>query len=72
MLGSALRSSLANGDTRVLQLVRGAPAGPNQLHWDPTSFPAVEDLKPMEGLAAVIHLSGASLAGASLDPVVQA
>ncbi len=62
MLGAAIRQSLASRGTTVLQLVRHAPAEPNQLHWDPGASPALPARQPLEGLDAAIHLSGSSLA----------
>ncbi len=63
MIGASLRAALEVETFPVLQLVREAPSRPNQLRWNPAATPAVENLHPLEGLAAAIHLSGANLSG---------
>lgn len=63
MLGTALRSRLAQRGTPVMQLVRRAEAGKDELHWDPAMQPVVGDAEPLEGAVGAIHLSGASVAG---------
>jgi uncharacterized protein (TIGR01777 family) len=62
MLGGALIAALAAEGWPVLQLVRRAPLAPDQVFWNPSSVPAIPELKPLEGLDAAIHLSGANLA----------
>jgi uncharacterized protein (TIGR01777 family) len=62
MLGSALTLALNNRQTPVLQLVRRRPSGERQLQWSPEVDPAVSNPAPLEGAAAAIHLSGASVA----------
>jgi uncharacterized protein (TIGR01777 family) len=61
-VGTALTQSLrANGHT-VAHLVRpGSPARPGDVRWDPNS--ASVDMASMEGVEAVVHLSGANIAG---------
>ncbi|GAB4086271.1 TIGR01777 family oxidoreductase [Myceligenerans cantabricum] len=59
LVGSALDAYLTTAGHRVVRLVRGRPRGPDQRRWDPQA-PA-EDL--LEGVDAVIHLAGASIAG---------
>lgn len=63
MLGVPLRRQLAERGTPAVQLVRRAPAGENELAWNPAASPAVANPEPLEGCAAAIHLSGASVAG---------
>jgi hypothetical protein len=63
MLGAALRRQLAVRGTPVVQLVRRAPGGQNELAWNPAASPAVANPEPLVGCAAAIHLSGASVAG---------
>lgn len=63
MLGTALRKALAARGITALQLVRGAAAAEHQLAWTPDKSPAMADPGRLEGLAAAIHLSGASVAG---------
>jgi len=63
MLGTAVRQALTERDVRVLQLVRREPTAADQVRWDPSAAKPLPDLQPLEGLAAAIHLSGASVAG---------
>jgi hypothetical protein len=63
MLGTALRRALSARQTPALQLVRGTPASSSQLAWNPEADPAIADSDALEGLAAAVHLSGASVAG---------
>lgn len=63
MLGRAIQRALANRGNATLQLVRRHPEGGGGLPWDPTADPAISDAGPLEGAAAAIHLSGASVAG---------
>lgn len=68
MFGTALRESLTARNVSVLQLVRRAPLAPNQLQWDPASTPAIPHAESLEGLTAVIHLSGANVAAHRWTP----
>ncbi|MEV0945027.1 TIGR01777 family oxidoreductase [Rhodococcus sp. NPDC049939] len=63
LVGSALSAFLSTGGHRVVRLVRHAPRTPNERRWN-TSDPA-EDL--LDGVDAVIHLAGASIAGRFTD-----
>jgi uncharacterized protein len=65
MVGSALRARL--GGT-VIQLVRHAPQSSTELQWDPTAAIPIADTGSIEGLEAVIHLSGANLAARRWTP----
>jgi uncharacterized protein len=67
MLGSALRKALSGRNASVLQLVR-RQAGPGQLTWNPAAASPFADTAPIEGAAAAIHLSGASIAGHRWTP----
>ncbi|WP_019928855.1 TIGR01777 family oxidoreductase [Nocardia sp. BMG111209] len=58
LVGTALAAFLTTGGHTVIRLVRG-PAGPGQRRWDPAD-PAPDLL---DGVDAVIHLAGASIAG---------
>ncbi len=62
MLGTALRKSFAS-EFETLQLVRRQPKNNLEIQWQPESVPAFADVQVLEGLTAVIHLSGANLAG---------
>lgn len=63
LVGGALAPFLTTAGHRVVRLVRGAPHGPDERRWDPQA-PA-EDL--LEGVDAVVHLAGASIAGRFTD-----
>ncbi len=65
LLGSALQENLARSGFKTLQLVRGRQAvtGQDQISWNPSAVPALENLTPLEGCRAAVHLSGASIAG---------
>ncbi|WP_328529379.1 TIGR01777 family oxidoreductase [Nocardioides sp. NBC_00368] len=58
-VGRALVPFLTTGGHRVIRLVRHAPAGEDERRWDP-SAPAPDLL---DGVDAVVHLAGASIAG---------
>ena len=60
-MGSALVSFLAAGEHRVTRLVRTTPRpGSGEVHWDPEA--GVFDATRLEGLDAVVHLAGESIA----------
>ncbi len=59
LLGKALTASLAAGGHRVLRLVRHQP-GPGEISWDPGSGRL--DPAALEGVDAVVHLSGENIA----------
>lgn len=63
MLGTALRQALVERGVRILRLVRREPGSADEIRWDPSDPKALFDLRPLESLAAAIHLSGASVAG---------
>ena len=63
LVGVALSSSLRGDDHTVSRMVRpGSPAAAGDVPWNPLS--ASVDVPAMEGFDAVVHLSGASIAGA--------
>ncbi|MGB8408046.1 MAG: TIGR01777 family oxidoreductase [Mycobacterium sp.] len=59
LIGSALTAFLSTGGYRVIRLVRHEPRDQTERRWDPES-PA-QDL--LDGIDAVVHLAGASIAG---------
>jgi hypothetical protein len=63
MLGTALRAGLTSDRRHVLQLVRRIARGPDELSWDPKAASPIPDSTALDGASAVIHLSGASVAG---------
>ncbi len=63
LIGSALSAFLSTGGHRVIRLVRRAPRDDTERRWDPES-PA-DDL--LDGIDAVVHLAGESIAGRFTD-----
>jgi uncharacterized protein (TIGR01777 family) len=63
MLGKSLQQLLEDCHLPILQLVRRNPALRNEIQWNPAVSPAIQDPRAFEGMAAAIHLGGASLAG---------
>lgn len=63
LVGSALTALLTSGGHRVIRLVRRQPTGPNERRWNPAS-PAADLL---DGVDAVVHLAGESIAGRFTD-----
>lgn len=63
LVGSALTAFLTTGGHRVIRLVRKSATGANERHWDPM------DPKPdlLDGVDAVVHLAGVSIAGRFTD-----
>ena len=59
LVGTALAAFLSTGGHRVIRLVRREPAGAGERRWEPTD-PA-SDL--LDGVDAVVHLAGESIAG---------
>lgn len=59
LIGRALCAFLSTGGHRVIRLVRRSSDAPDERFWDP-SAPARELL---EGVDAVVHLAGSSIAG---------
>jgi uncharacterized protein (TIGR01777 family) len=66
LVGSALVPFLTTGGHRVDRLVRGRPAGPGEVAWDPAAGGV--DAAALEGADAVVHLAGASLAAGRWTP----
>ena len=60
LIGSAFASHLLANRHRVVRLVRRAPQGANEIRWDPAS--GTLDIRALEGLDAVVHLAGESIA----------
>ncbi|WP_166355937.1 TIGR01777 family oxidoreductase [Phytoactinopolyspora limicola] len=58
-VGTALRESLTADGHDVLRLVRRQPASPDEVWWDPRVGDI--DPNPLEGLDAVVNLSGAGV-----------
>jgi uncharacterized protein len=62
MLGTALRHSLDLRSLKILQLVRHGSSSLAELSWNPNAPEPIPDTKPLKGLTAAIHLSGANVA----------
>jgi uncharacterized protein (TIGR01777 family) len=60
-IGSALVSALGHEGHRVLRLVRRPSAGQDEIAWDPEGGQV--DSAKLEGVDAVVHLAGESIAG---------
>jgi hypothetical protein len=64
MVGRAIGTALKDHGATVIQLVRRTPRGAEELRWDPAAAQGGFDRpERLEGLSAVVHLSGATVAG---------
>lgn len=63
LVGSALTALLTTGGHRVIRLVRRPAGGPDERQWTPDA-PAADLL---DGVDAVVHLAGTSIAGRFTD-----
>ena len=61
LIGGALIPFLRLQGHRVLRLVRRAPRSVDEIYWEPSN--GALDVKPMEGVDAVINLSGENVGG---------
>lgn len=61
LVGRRLSAFLRAGGHEVFPLVRSRADGPNEIHWDPATGEI--DAAGLEGMDAVVHLAGASIAG---------
>ncbi len=61
LVGQRLSAFLRAGGHEVFPLVRGRADGSNEIHWDPATGEI--DAAKLEGMDAVVHLAGASIAG---------
>ncbi len=59
LIGTALAAFLSTGGYRVIRLVRRPPHGDAERRWNPDS----PDADLLDGVDAVVHLAGASIAG---------
>jgi uncharacterized protein len=68
LIGSALGHSLAADGVEVVRLVRRPPASAGELHWDPAAAGGGLSPESLARLDAVVHLSGAPVAGGRWTP----
>jgi len=59
LIGSALVAALAGWGHELIPLVRGEPAGPDEVAWDPAA--RVIDAAGLDGVDGVVNLSGATI-----------
>ena len=60
LIGTALTSFLTQNQHRVIRLVRKTQLSPGEIGWDP--YAQTLDIEALEGLDAVVHLAGESIA----------
>ncbi|HEX5602740.1 MAG TPA: TIGR01777 family oxidoreductase [Pyrinomonadaceae bacterium] len=60
LVGKALISSLTSDGHEIVRLVRGKPSGATEIEWHPNQEKL--DAAALEGLDAVVHLAGESIA----------
>ncbi len=70
LVGSALGAFLSTGGHRVQRLVRREAVSDREISWDPASGRV--DLAALEGVDAVVHLAGRSIAEGRWSPAVKA
>jgi uncharacterized protein len=63
LIGTALVAALRADGHQVIRLVRGGPAAEDTVIWDPRAERGGLDPRSLDGVAAVVHLAGASIAG---------
>jgi uncharacterized protein (TIGR01777 family) len=68
LIGAALSESLRGDGAEIVRLVRRPPASDAELHWDPEASDAGLPPSALSGLDAVVHLSGAPVAGGRWTP----
>ena len=63
LIGSALTAALAADGQEVIRLVRRPPQRPGEVRWDPHRADAGIAVGALDGVDAVVNLSGAPIAG---------
>ena len=66
LIGSALCTALVARGDRVVRILRRAPSGRDEIHWDPAG--GVLDPSDLRGTDAVVHLAGAGIADRRWTP----
>jgi uncharacterized protein len=72
LIGTALAHDLRTSGTDVIRLVRRDPAGDEELRWDPSAANAGLGSDALDGVDAVVHLSGAPVASGRWTPARKA
>jgi uncharacterized protein len=72
LIGTALEQDLRGTGVDVVRLVRRDPAGDHEVRWDPTAPGGGLRPAALDGVDAVVHLSGAPVAGARWTPARKA
>jgi uncharacterized protein (TIGR01777 family) len=68
LIGTALAESMRSGGAEVVRLVRGPSSGDAELHWNPAASDGGLDPVALSGFDAIVHLSGAPVAGRRWTP----
>jgi uncharacterized protein (TIGR01777 family) len=68
LIGTALAQDLRASGTGVVRLVRRDPASDGELRWDPNAADAGLSPDALDGVDAVVHLSGAPVASGRWTP----
>jgi uncharacterized protein len=63
LIGTALAEALLRDGQQVVRLVRHPPRQPGEVRWDPQAADGGLDPAAFDGVDAVVHLSGAPIAG---------
>jgi uncharacterized protein len=63
LIGTALAKALLRDGQQVVRLVRHPPRQPGEVRWDPQAADGGLDPAAFDGVDAVVHLSGAPIAG---------
>jgi uncharacterized protein len=72
LIGTALVAALRADGHEVIRLVRGGPAAPDAVRWDPRAERGGLDPRSLDGTAAVVHLAAAGVADKRWTPAYQA
>jgi uncharacterized protein len=68
LIGTALAEALLGDGQQVIRLVRRPPRQPGEIRWDPRAADGGLDPAAFDGVDAVVHLSGAPIAGGRWTP----
>jgi len=68
LLGTALAQYLRGDGAEVVRLVRRQPASAQEIRWDPAAADGGLSRSALSGVTAVVHLSGAPVAGGRWTP----